>query len=122
MLRSVWQQWEVGGGELEGFAAGSRSPLPWFRRRRCRPEWNTVVETERKDINRLALKDPFGVRQGRPVESCNSMASAPRWSASNFNLALPSCVGLGKSLHFSESLFPHLKNRDDNGTSLLVLG
>lgn len=75
-----------------------------------------------KGYKQLTLKDPFGVRQGRPVESCNSMASAPRWSASSFNLALPSCVGLGKSFHFSEPLCPHLKNGDDNGTSLLVLG
>lgn len=31
-------------------------------------------------------------------------------------LSFPGCVVLGKSLHFSEPRFPHLRNQDDNNT------
>lgn len=56
------------------------------------------------------------------MESCNSIASETRWPGSNFNLALTSCVGSGKLLHFSEPPIPPLKNGRDNGTCLLMLG
>lgn len=51
-----------------------------------------------------------GPDKGGHVESGLSIASAARGPGSNCNLALTSCMILGKLLHFSEPQFSHLQN------------
>lgn len=60
-MRLLWQQWEIGGSELEG--SGSRESIAITRKEKM---WDRVMQMEPKDANRLALKGSLRVRQGRP--------------------------------------------------------
>lgn len=65
---------------------------------------------------RLVLRGPVPVSDWETLEPSRSQALKVNFFHLNTSPILYSCVTLGKLLHFSEHLFPGVKDRDNNHT------